>query len=80
MLIVLGFITMAIGILIVAYGMWITRPEAGIERDLLGSYRRSFWSIMMILGGLEKTKTIDTFYEEIIPFRTCFYMITRANI
>jgi hypothetical protein len=76
MLIVLGFITMAIGILIVAYGMWITRPEAGIAKEVFwGVTAGVFGLVMMILGGLEKTKTIDTFNYEIIPSNLCSYMI-----
>jgi len=52
MLVVLGFITMVIGILLAAYGLWITKPETGMAKEVYwGVVVGVIGLLVMILGG-----------------------------
>jgi len=55
MLVVLGFITMVIGILVAAYGLWITKPEMGMTKEVVwGVVAGVIGLLTMILGGYRK--------------------------
>lgn len=55
MLIVLGFITMVIGLLVAAYGMLITKPETGMAKEVFwGTVAGILGFFLMILGGYKK--------------------------